>query len=81
MALRVKIAARAAAEVRRAAEWWEPNRLAAPGAIGKDFGEAVALLAEHPRNRIKVRRKQDGWSPTPLSQPSTLLRLLQGRGR
>ena len=48
MALRVKIAARAAAEVRRAAEWWAPNRPAARGAIGIDFGEAVALLAEQP---------------------------------
>ena len=48
MALRVKIAARAAAEVRRAAVWWAANRPAAPGAIGMDFGEAVALLAEQP---------------------------------
>jgi plasmid stabilization system protein ParE len=48
MALRVKISARAASEVRRAAEWWLVNRPAAPGAIGSDFGEAVALLAEQP---------------------------------
>jgi plasmid stabilization system protein ParE len=48
MALRVKIAARAATEVRGAAGWWAANRPAAPGAIGKDFGEAVALLAEQP---------------------------------
>jgi len=48
VALRVKIAARAAFEVRRAAEWWAENRHAAPGAIGADFGEAVALLAEQP---------------------------------
>ena len=48
MALRVKIAARAASEVRRAAEWWAENRPAAPGAIGADFGGAVALLAEQP---------------------------------
>lgn len=48
MALRIKISARAARQVRRAAEWWEENRPAAPGAIGADFGEAVALLAEQP---------------------------------
>ncbi|HEV7669102.1 MAG TPA: type II toxin-antitoxin system RelE/ParE family toxin [Thermoanaerobaculia bacterium] len=46
MALRVKISARAASHVRKAAEWWAENRPAAPGAIGADFGEAVALLAE-----------------------------------
>ena len=48
MVLRVKIAARAASQVRIAAEWWESNRPAAPGAIGADFGEAVSLLAEQP---------------------------------
>lgn len=48
MALRIKISARAANQVRKAAEWWAQNRLAAPGAIGADFGEAVALLAEQP---------------------------------
>ena len=46
MALRVKISARAADEVRRAAEWWLANRPAAPGAVGADFGTSVALLAE-----------------------------------
>jgi plasmid stabilization system protein ParE len=48
MALQVKISARAAREIRQAAEWWQNNRPAAPGAVGKDFGEAVALLAEQP---------------------------------
>lgn len=48
MPLAVKISVRAAREVREAAEWWQSNRPAAPGAIGKDFGEAVALLAEQP---------------------------------
>src|SRR5436305_2451495 len=40
--------ARAASQVRRAAEWWAQHRPAAPGAVGADFGEAVALLAEQP---------------------------------
>ena len=48
MALRVKISARAAAQTRRAAEWWAENRPAAPGAIGKDVGESIALLSEQP---------------------------------
>lgn len=48
MALRVKVATRAASQVRKAAEWWVLNRPAAPGAIGADFGESVALLAEQP---------------------------------
>jgi len=48
MPLSVKISARAAREVKEAALWWQVNRPAAPGAIGKDFGEAVALLAEQP---------------------------------
>jgi plasmid stabilization system protein ParE len=48
MALQVKISSRAAKQVQKAAEWWEQNRPAAPGAIGADFGEAVVLLAEQP---------------------------------
>jgi len=48
MALRVRISARASAEVRRAAEWWLVHRPAAPGAIGTDFAEAIALLSEQP---------------------------------
>ena len=48
MALMVKISARAASEVRRAAEWWQANRPAALGAIGVEFAASVALLAEQP---------------------------------
>jgi len=48
VALRVKISARAALQTRRAAEWWQQNRPAAPGAVAKDIGESVALLAEQP---------------------------------
>ncbi len=48
MALRVKVSARAAMQTRRAAEWWIRNRPAAPGAVGRDIGESVALLAEQP---------------------------------
>ncbi len=48
MALRVRIALRAANQVRKASEWWSVNRPNAPNAIATDFGEAVALLAEQP---------------------------------
>ena len=48
MALRVKISARAAGQVRKAADWWAVNRKSAPGAIAADFGESVSLLAEQP---------------------------------
>lgn len=48
MALRVKISARAAVQTRRAGEWWLQNRPAAPGAVAKDIGESIALLAEQP---------------------------------
>lgn len=37
MALRVKISARAAVEIRRAAEWWVVNRPAKPAAISEDY--------------------------------------------
>ena len=48
MALRVKVSARAAAQIRRAAEWWAEHRPAAPGAVRIDIGEALALLSREP---------------------------------
>lgn len=48
MTLQVKVARRTARQVQAAAEWWAANRPSAPGAIGADFGEVVALLAEQP---------------------------------
>ncbi|MBI4755039.1 MAG: type II toxin-antitoxin system RelE/ParE family toxin [Betaproteobacteria bacterium] len=48
MTLRVKVSARAASQIRQAAEWWAENRPAAPGAVRSDIGEALALLAEQP---------------------------------
>ena len=48
MVLRVKISARAASQTRRAADWWLHNRPASPGAVAKDVGESIALLAEQP---------------------------------
>lgn len=48
MTLRVKVSARAASQIDKAAEWWAENRPAAPGAIRADIGEALALLAQQP---------------------------------
>ncbi|MFA6444886.1 MAG: type II toxin-antitoxin system RelE/ParE family toxin [Sterolibacterium sp.] len=48
MALRVKVSARAASQIHKAAEWWAENRPAAPGAVRTDIGEALALLAQQP---------------------------------
>ena len=48
MPRQVEISKRAAAQVRKQAEWWEANRPAAPGAVAEDFGEAVKLLAKQP---------------------------------
>ena len=48
MPLRVKVSARAASQIHKAAEWWAENRPAAPGAIRTDIGEALALLAQQP---------------------------------
>ena len=48
MTLRIKVSARAASQIRKAAEWWAENRPAAPGAVRTDIGEALALLAQQP---------------------------------
>ena len=48
MALRVKVSARAASQIRKAAESWAENRPAAPGAVRMDIGDALALLAQQP---------------------------------
>lgn len=48
MTLRVKVSARAASQIDKAAEWWAENRPAAPGAVRTDIGEALALLAQQP---------------------------------
>jgi plasmid stabilization system protein ParE len=48
MTLRVKVSARAASQIDKAAEWWAENRPAAPGAARTDIGEALALLARQP---------------------------------
>ena len=48
MVLPIKVSARAAAQIQKAAAWWAENRPAAPEAVATDFTAAVALLAEQP---------------------------------
>ena len=71
MTLRVKISARAASHIRKAAEWWAENRPAAPGAVRTDIGDALALLAEQPG----IGATYEG------SRPQGVRRLLVGRIR
>lgn len=44
----VVVTKRAAAQIERAAAWWEQNRRSAPGAIADDFEQAKTLLAFEP---------------------------------
>jgi plasmid stabilization system protein ParE len=46
--LLVVVTKRAAAQIERAAAWWEKNRLSAPGAVADDFQAARDLLAFEP---------------------------------
>ena len=46
--LPVRYSRRAAAQIEDQARWWAENRPAAPGAVVRDIGRAVALITEHP---------------------------------
>ena len=48
MILRLRITARAAAQIERADEWWRKNRLSVPGAVRDDLKAAFALLLLQP---------------------------------
>ena len=54
MTLRLRITARAAREVERAAAWWQQNRLAVPAALREDLRAAFELLLQQPDIGIKV---------------------------
>ncbi|MBA3506730.1 MAG: type II toxin-antitoxin system RelE/ParE family toxin [Betaproteobacteria bacterium] len=55
MTLRLRITARAAAEIERAANtWWRENRLAAPNALREDLKAALNLLPQKPCVGVKV---------------------------
>ncbi|MGH8478624.1 MAG: type II toxin-antitoxin system RelE/ParE family toxin [Gammaproteobacteria bacterium] len=70
-AFRIKVSSRAAAQIRKAAEWWSINRPFAPGAVRADIGEALALLANQPGIGV----------PVPNTKTSGVRRLLVGRIR
>lgn len=46
--LRIRISARAAAQIHKAAAWWQLNRPAAPGAVRIDVDETLRLLSMQP---------------------------------
>ena len=48
MALRIRVSARAEAQIRKLDEWWGVHRLAAPDAVLHDVHAALSLLAQQP---------------------------------
>ncbi len=54
MTLRLRISARAAAEIERADAWWRENRLSAPGAVREDLKAAFKVLLQQPGIGVKV---------------------------
>ncbi len=54
MTLRLRISARAAAEIERADAWWRENRLSAPGAVREDLKGAFRVLLRQPGIGLKV---------------------------
>jgi plasmid stabilization system protein ParE len=54
MALRLRIAHRAASEIERAERWWRENRPAAPSAFRADLKGAFTLLLRQPGTGAKV---------------------------
>jgi len=47
--LAIRVARRAATEIDEARDWWEFNRVAAPGAIADEIERAFALIRSQPR--------------------------------
>lgn len=46
--LPIKVTRRAAREIKKAAEWWEANRPAAPGAVREEIERVFRLIALQP---------------------------------
>ena len=55
MTLRLRITARAAAEIERADAWWRKNRLSVPNAVPEDLKTAFGLLVFQPGIGEKVQ--------------------------
>ncbi len=54
MTLRLRVSARATAEIERADAWWRENRPSAPGALREDLKAAFKLLLRQPGIGVKV---------------------------
>ncbi len=67
----LRVAPRAAAQIREAAEWWFANRPKAPHAFEEDLEKAFGLVTSLPQAGQKVRHSRFGG----------LRRVLMGRVR
>ena len=71
MRLRLRVAPRAEAQIREAAEWWSQNRFKAPRAFAEDLEKAFDLITLLP----------GAGQPVPHPEIDQLRRLLMGRVR
>ncbi len=71
MSYRLRVAPRAASQIRKAADWWLANRPKAPHAFEEDLEKAFGLVTSLPQAGQKVHH----------SRISRLLRVLMGRVR
>ena len=58
MSFRIKVAPRAAIQIRAAAEWWAEHRSKAPLAFAEDLESAYALIQEFPFAGEPVRHRR-----------------------
>jgi plasmid stabilization system protein ParE len=58
MALQGKVSKRAAAQIRKADDWWFANRPLAPGAIAIDLKAGLSLVSESPSIGTAYPRKR-----------------------
>lgn len=54
MQLRLRISARAAAEIERADRWWKENRPAAPSALREDVAGVFRVLLQRPGIGVRI---------------------------
>ena len=56
--LEIEVTPRALLHLKRAAQWWRANRLAAPDAVVEDFEQTVKLLAFAPGIGTRTESKR-----------------------
>ena len=56
--LEIEVTPRALLHLKRAAQWWQANRLAAPDAVIEDFEQTVKLLAFAPGIGTRTNSKR-----------------------